>query len=290
MLDFFKTVFKEFGEDRCTRIAAALAYSTAFSLAPLIILIISVAKIFLQPEDIDGQVESALTETVGPSGVEQINSMVEGAQGDQRRSIVSSIVGFVVILVGATGLFAQLQAAMNDVWEVKPDPRNSSLKYFIIKRMLSLGMVLSVAFLLVISLAITSLLHSFGRFIESWMSAAIGTTVLVMLNSVGSLIFLAVLFGAMFKFLPDAEIRWRDVAVGAVFTSILFTAGKFALGLYLGSKNMGTAYGAAGSLVLILSWVYYCSLIFMLGAEFTQVWAKKFGSGIEPNKMAVKVD
>ena len=289
MIKLLQQTWADFNDDNCPRIAAALAYSTAFSLAPLLVLIISVCQLVFEPEDIRGRVESEIANVVGEEGAAQVKTMIDSSGGGEERGIVATIIGIVVMLVGATGLFAQLQAAMNDVWEVRPDPDRNGMKYFLTKRLLSLGMVLSVAFLVLISLVASTALHAFDGVIERWLPNQAGSTLLFVGNFAISTAVISGLFAAMFKVLPDADVNWSDVAVGAVVTAVLFMLGKLGIGMYLGGQNMSTSYGAAGSLVLILVWVYYSAMIFLLGAEFTQAWAKHRGHGIQPSDGAVCV-
>ena len=290
MFRILKQTWADFIEDNCPRIAAAISYSTAFSLAPMLVLILSVGQLVFEPEDIRGKVESEIAKVVGDEGAEQIKTMIDSKQNDEEKhGIWATVIGVTVMLVGATGLFAQLQAAMNDVWEVRPDPSKSGIKYFLTKRLLSLGMVLSLAFLVLVSLVASTAIHAFDGAVDQWLPGWAGSTLLFALNVLISFLVLACLFAAIFRVLPDAEIRWSDVAVGASVTALLFLLGKFGLSLYLGSQNMATTYGAAGSLVLILVWVYYSTMILLLGAEFTQAWAKNRGSGILPSDGAVRV-
>lgn len=289
MLALLKQTWNDFLEDKCTRIAAALSYSTAFSLAPMLVVIVSVCQLVFEPEDIRGKVESEVAAVVGDEGADQLRTMIDSSQASKERGTIATAVGIVVMLIGATGMFSQLQAAMNDVWEVSPDPETNSLKYFLKKRLLSLGMVLSIAFLLLVSLVASTVIHAFDSTLDQWLPGQTGSAIVIAANSAISFFVLTGLFAAIFKVLPDAEVKWSDVSVGAAVTALLFLVGHFALSWYLGSRNMTTSYGAAGSLVLILSWVYYSTLILLVGAEFTQAWAKQRGSGILPSKGAVRI-
>ena len=289
LLTILKQTWTDFLDDNCTRIAAALSYSTAFSLAPMLVLIISVCQLVFEPEDIRGKVENEIAAVVGAEGAEQVKTMIDSSSGTEKRGVFATIIGIVVMLVGATGLFAQLQAAMNDVWEVRPDPDKSSITYFFKKRLLSLGMVLSISFLLIVSLVASTIVHAFDGTIDRWLPGEAGSAIVFAANLLISFGVLVGLFAAIFKVLPDADVRWSDVGVGATATALLFLFGKACLSWYLGSSNMTTTYGAAGSLVLILVWVYYSTLILLLGAEFTQAWAKHRGSGVVPSDGAVRV-
>jgi membrane protein len=202
---------------------------------------------------------------------------------------VSAALGIIALIAGATGAFGQLQSSLNTIWHVKPDPRVGGVKNFVGHRILSLGMILAIAFLLLVSLAVSAALSAFGGFLSGFLPQGFSGAVLHGVEILVSLGIVAALFAAMFKVLPDAKIRWRDVWIGAFITAILFTVGKFLIGLYLGHSGAATAYGAAGSLVLIVLWINYSSLIFLFGAEFTAVWAETHSGTVQPKPGAVKV-
>lgn len=289
MLGLLKNTFSEFSADNCSRMAAALAYYTVFSLAPLLMLIILIAGFIWDPEVIRGTLEQEIQGVIGKDGAEQVKTMLENAESSQQGT-TATIISTIMLVVGATGLVGQLQTALNDAWEVKPDPDASGISNFLMKRVFSFGMICAIAFLLLVSLILSSVLSAAGGTIASMLPSAISGTLLHVLNIVLALVVISALFAVMFKFLPDAEVRWSDVGVGAVMTAILFVAGKYAIGAYLGSKNMDSTYGAAGSFALILVWIYYSAMIFLLGAEFTQVWARRKGSGVVPTEGAVHVE
>ncbi|REJ86649.1 MAG: YihY/virulence factor BrkB family protein [Planctomycetota bacterium] len=288
MFQLIKQAFAEFSEDKCMRMAAALAYYTVFSLAPLMIIVMMICGLIWDPSDVEGLVQQEIRSVVGENGAEQVRTMLRNASQSDR-GILASVLSGVMLLVGATGLVGQLQGALNDAWEVKPDPEQGGLWNFVTKRLLSFGMICGIAFLLLVSLIASSVLAAAGDTIAGWLPQDVSQGVLMAINLVVSLAVIVVLFGAMFKFLPDAKVAWSDVAFGAAVTGVLFVVGKFAIGAYLGSKNMESTYGAAGSLALILIWVYYSSMIFLFGAELTQVWAKQRGSGVWPAEGAVRV-
>jgi len=276
-----KAAFKDFGDDKCGVRAAALSYYTVFALPPLLILLIMLAGAIWSPETIQRALESQFAGLVGSEGARAIHGMVTASQ-NSKSGTLATVLGFVGLIFGATGAFLSLQDALNAVWEVKPDPKRGGVKAFIGKRLLSLGMLMGIAFLLVVSLAVSAVLSALsGMFGEAIVMQAITFVV--------SMAMLAVLFAAMFKFVPDATISWRDAFIGGAVTAVLFELGKFAIGLYLGKKNPGTAFGAASALAVILVWIYYASMLVLFGAEFTQHFAERRGKGIAPKKGAVRV-
>ena len=291
--------FTDFQDDKCTRIAAALSYYTIFSLAPLLTLTMAIGGLILEPEDVQGKIEQQVKALVGDDGAKQVRTMIEAAEGgpliggdeksEQRTGILATIISSGVLLIGLIGLIGQMQAAMNDVWEVKPDPDQSFWRRIILSRLLSFGMLAAAGFLLLVSLLLSTAITFVGESIHGSMPGVASETLLQIVNFALSFVVITALFAAIFKYLPDAKVGWYDVAVGSAVTALLFVIGKSLIGLYLGSKNMESTYGAAGSLALLLTWIYYSSIIFLLGAEFTQAWAKIRGSGIEPSKFAVKV-
>ena len=281
-----KATFKEFFDDDATWMAAALSYFTVFALAPLLVILLQVASLIWDA----GQVREALTgqfqAVMGQEVARQVQTMMMSAQQRTESGtgirLVLSIAGLVF---GATGAFVSLQQALNRAWEVEPDPQRGGVKNFITKRFLSLGMVLGIAFLTLVSLALTAALSAAGQAL----CGGFGETVAQVLNFVLSFAVIALLFAAMFKVLPDANVGWRDVWVGAVATAVFFVIGKFLIGLYIGQSNPGSAFGAAGALAVLLVWIYYAALILLLGAEFTQAWMKAHGRAIEPEQGAVHV-
>jgi membrane protein len=284
-----KDTFKEFSEDDCPTMAAALSYYTVFSLPPLLVLLLTLLGAVMDPQDLQGNLEAQMRSAMGPSGAEQVHTILANADRPGAGGLVPTILSVVALLLGATGVFGQLQAALNKAWGVAPDPEKGGIKNMVLKRMFGIGMVFGLAFILLVSLVVSAVLSAFGDELGRFLPSGLSAPVLEAINFVGSLAVISLLFGAIFKVLPDAEIGWRDVAVGAVVTALLFVAGKFALGLYLGRSNPGEAFGAAGALALMLVWIYYSSMIVLLGAEFTQTWAERRGSGIVPEKGAVRV-
>lgn len=280
---------KDFMEDDCTTAAAALSYYTVFSLPPLLLLLLLLLGAVMDPEDVQGQLRTQIEALMGPAGGEQVQTILARAQPPAGRGLLATAIGFATLLLGATGAFGQLQASINRAWEVKPDPEQGGIKSFLLKRVFSFGMILALAFLLLVSLALSAVLSAFGDTLGQMLGGGVSVAVLEALNAALSLAVITLLFAAIFRIMPDARIAWKDVWVGAVVTALLFTAGKFLLGFYLGRSNPGEAFGAAGSLALMFIWIYYSSMIVLYGAEFTQTWAKRRGSGITPEPGAVRV-
>jgi membrane protein len=270
-------------DDQAPRLAAALAYYALLSLAPLVVLSLAVAGLVLDEEAARGGIARELGGLVGASGAAAIESIVQSAKAPAA-GLVSTVLGVVVLLFGASGVFGELESALNTMWEVKPKP-GRGLWGMIRDRLFSFAMVMGVAFLLLVSLVVSAALAAVGRFLSGALPG--GEALWQVLNLVISLGVVTLLFALLFKLVPDAKIAWRDVWIGGVVTALLFTLGKFVIGLYLGKSGISSAYGAAGSLVLLVIWVYYSSCILLFGAEFTQVFSSRFGSRIEPAENAM---
>jgi membrane protein len=276
----FAGLIKEAGsewlEDKAPRLGAALAYYTIFSLAPLLVIVIGVAGLIFGQDIARSQVLNQIQGLIGEQGGEAIRSMVENASKPTAGG-VGAVLGIIMLLFGAAGLFGQLQDALNTVWGVQPKP-GGGIWGFIRERFLSFTMVLGITFLLLTSLLVSAGLAAFVQLLGNWQAGWLGHAV----NEVVSLVVITLLFALLFRFLPDAEIAWKDVWLGAAITALLFEVGKFLIGLYLGHSGVASAYGAAGSLAVLLVWLYYSGQIFLFGAEFTKVYANRFGSRIVP--------
>ncbi len=288
-VQYTKQTLTEFKEDRCPMMAAALAYYTIFSLPPLLILVIMIAGIFVDPQQIQGSIQDQMQSMLGQQGAQQITTMIRNANRPGSGGPLAVILSLAALAFSATGAFFQLQKALNAVWEVEPDPEQGGLKHMIVKRVLSFGMILVIAFLLLVSLIVSAMISAFGGFFADLLPGAIGPAFLWVLDLAVSLAIVFLLFAAIFKILPDVKLRWKDVWFGAAVTAVLFYIGKFIISFYLGRSNPGDAFGAAGSLAVILLWVFFSAMILFLGAEFTQVWARRRGESFEPKKGAVKV-
>jgi len=283
-----KESVRDFLDDDCPSMAAALSYYTVFSLPPLLVLLLLLLGSLLNPQDIQGTVEARIRDLMGPAGGDQIRTILAHA-ARPGSGVVATVLGAVALVLGATGVFSQLQAALNKAWKVAPDPQKGGIKQFLLKRAFSLGMVLGLAFVLLVSLVLSAALSAFGNSLTRLLPEGLSATLLEAINFAVSFGVIALLFAAIFKVLPDASIGWADVWVGAIFTAALFVGGKFLLGFYLGHSNPGEAFGAAGALAVMFVWIYYSSMIVLLGAEFTQTWAVRRGKGIEPERGAVRV-
>jgi membrane protein len=284
-----KETVKDFFEDDCMDSAAALSYYTIFSLPALLVLILTIISAVMNPSDVRGGLEGQLQSLMGPSAGEQIRTIIQQAEQKPNSGLIPTILGIVGLLLGATGAVGQLQKALNRAWNVEPDPNQGGLKNFLTKRVFSLGMILVIAFFLLVSLVISAALSGMGDRVNDFLPSGLSGPLLEVLNLVISLVVITLLFAALFKVMPDAKISWRSVWVGAAVTAFLFVIGKFLIGFYLGQSNPGQAYGAAGSLAVLLLWVYYSALILLFGAEFTETWAERRGQGIEPEPGAVRV-
>ena len=282
-----KEALSEFSADNCTTMAAALSYYTVFSLPPLLIIVIFVVGVFLSPQQVQEAIQQQASGLVGQEGGRQIQTMIQNAGNLGQKGTVGLVLGVAGLLFGATGAFAQLQTALNRAWEIKADPEGGILMT-ILKRVLSLGMVLGIAFLLLVSLALSAALSALSGWVAQFMPGGISSVALFVLDAAVSVAVITFLFAAIFKVLPDAKVAWKDVWLGGFVTAALFVVGKFVIGFYLGKSNPGEAFGAAGSLALILVWIYYSAMIVFLGAEFTQAWAHNKGSDIRPSGDAVR--
>ncbi len=284
-----KNTVNEFINDDCSTMAAALSYYTVFSLPPLLYLVIRLTSLFFDPADIHGQVEKQIGNLIGSQGTDAIRTMLENANASPGSGAVGTTLGLAAILVGASGAFVQLQSALNRAWGVEPDPAQGGVRSFVSKRILGFGLILVLAFLLLVSLVVSAAVSAFGDYLVRLSPDAISGAVLQVVNFGVSLVVIGLLIAAIFKFLPDAILEWKDIWVGAAITAVLFVLGKTLIGLYLGNSNPVSAYGAAASLAIVFVWVYYSSMIILLGAEFTQVWAHEYGTEIRPEANAVRV-
>lgn len=287
LFNLFKSTYQEWKEDRAARLAASLAYYTIFSLAPLLVIAIAVAGFIWKHEAVEAQVMSQIQGLVGAEGAMFVGDLLKSAS-NPAEGIIATILGVITLLFGALGVFNELHNALNVIWEVKEDKAESflqAIKKAIIDRLLSFTMVLGIGFLLLVSLVISAGLSATQELVGN--AFPIPEFLLQIINLIVSIGVITLLFAMIFKYLPDAEVPWRHVWLGAFVTAILFSLGKMLIGIYLGNSAVASSFGAAGSLVLLLIWVYYSAQILFFGAEFTQVYANTYGPKILPeNKEA----
>jgi membrane protein len=287
VFDIIKSTVREFLDDDAPRLAAALSYYTVFSLPPILILILLMTGVFMDIDTVADQIVDRAEGALGTDGAQQIETMIRGT-ADFDGGTLATILSLLAIAFGATGAFFQLQAALNKAWGVAPDP-DAGIKTFLAKRAVSFAMIVGAALLLLVTLVISAVLSRAGDEVAALLPDFMSGPMLVALDLGISLAVITLLFAAIFKVLPDATVRWRDVGVGAFVTAILFIALRHLFGVFLSLSDPGSAYGAAGSLAVILIWIYASAMILLLGAEFTQVWARRRGVRIEPSPGAVRV-
>jgi membrane protein len=287
VLDLLKSAAKEWSRDKCPQLGAALAYYTIFSLAPLVLVLLGVfGLIYGSNEQARQKILDQLSYLVDPSGVKVFQDIANSA-AEPKAGILATAIGILIALFGASGIFGQLQDALNTIWAVKPKP-GQGIWGFIRARFLSFAMVGGVCFLLLVSLTVEGLLKGLHSYLQSIFPG--GHYLGLAIFYVFDLGIIVLLFAMLFRYLPDAKIAWRDVWIGAALTAILFVIGKFLLSLYLASGAAGSAYGAASSLITLLLWIFYSAQILLFGAEFTKVYANIYGSHVEPEEHAVKVE
>jgi len=279
-----------FVNDDCFAMAGSLAYYAIFSLPGLLVIVVAVAGALFGEEAARGELQRQLGHLISSEGAEQIEIILKHAEAPEAPTGLATTLGLIALLFGATGAFAQLQNALNKAWHVEPNPEKGGVRTFLRRRVLSFGMVLGVGFLLLVSLAVSAGIAAFSDYVGGLLRAGAMGILMRTINETLSFTVITLLFAAIFKVMPDARIRWRDVWVGALVTALLFTLGKSVIGAYLGQSGITDAYGAAGSLAVVLVWVYYSALILLLGAEFTQAWARNYGKRIVPAHGAVIVE
>lgn len=267
--------------------SAVIAYYAIFALPGLLVVIITLAGYFFGQEAVNGQITGQFTAVMGADTALQIQDIIAKAT-QSRNSVGATTLGIITILVGATGVFVEFQKSLNNIWNVQADVSKSGILSFLKTRLFSFGVIIAMAFILIISLVISAALAAFSNFITHYFSTLF-LIVLQLFNFLVSLGVLALLFAVMFKFFPDAKIKWKHVWVGSLVTALLFELGKSALGLYFGQANPGSGYGAAGSIILILLWASYSSMIVFFGAEFTHIYAEETDGKVQPDEHAVKM-
>jgi membrane protein len=282
--EVLKNSFQGFGDDKITKMSSSLAYYTIFSMAPLLIIIISLSGIFLGQDAAEGKIYAQLTAFVGANTASQLQEMIKNASLSGK-SVTAAVIGIATLVIGATTVFAQIQDSINFIWGLKPKPKRGWLK-FLKNRFLSFSVIIGLGFLLLVSLSISALIDGFSNSLQAYFPK-VTVVIFYIINLLITLAITTLIFGAIFKVLPDAKIKWKDVLVGSVVTAVLFMLGKFGISFYIGKSQVGSTYGAAGSLVILLLWVYYSAIILYFGAEFTKAFAVKYGSQIHPDDYAV---
>lgn len=282
--NLFKGAVLKFIEDEPMSYSASIAFYTIFSLPAILIISMVIAGSFYEDQQVKQAILDQIQQLFGNESANQVLKIMENAS-QQASSTIAKIIGIATLVFSATTVFVSLQNGLNSIWGIRPKPKREII-WFIMNRVLSLAMVVSIGFLLLVSLVVDALIVVFGNYLTEWMS---GFTYYIIstVNLLFSMGIITLIFAVIFKVLPDAKIKWKDVWVGAFVTTLLFTLGKFLIGLYLGASTLANAYGAAGSLVLLLIWVYYSATIMLFGAEFTYIYSQDIGSNIRPGKEAV---
>jgi membrane protein len=282
-----KQTVTEWMDDKAPQLGAALAYYTVFSLAPLILILLAIVGLIFRhdPAGAWNRMVEQMSYFLDESAIKVVRDIAQSASHPSK-GVVATVIGIALALFGASGVFGQLQDALNTIWGVKAKP-GAGIREFLRARFLSFGMVAGVCFLLLVSLVVEAVLKAFSHRVASAIPG--GATVALGIYFIFDFVVVSLMFAMIFKFLPDAKIQWRDVWIGGALTGLFFLIGKWALGLYLGSGAAASAYGAASSLITLLLWIYYSAQILLFGAEFTQVYSDKFGSHVEPAEYAVRV-
>lgn len=285
---FLSDIYNQWSKDKAMGMGAALAYYTIFSIPPLLVIAIALAGFFFGEEAAKGQIVRQIQGLVGQEGAQTIQGMINSAR-KQDSSFIATIIGIVTLLIGASGVFVQLQDSLNTIWGVQPKP-DRGWGDIIKERLTSFGMVFGIGFLLMVSLIIDTVLSVFMGYIGQLFNSEMTAYLLRLVNFGVNFVIITAIFAMIYKALPDVRIYWKDVALGSAVTSLLFIIGKYVIGLYLGNANIGVAYGAAGSLIVILAWIFYASLIFFFGAEFTQVYTRRYGARVDTINGAIIVE
>ena len=284
--ELLKLTFTEWTNDNAFELSAALAFYTIFSIAPVLLIAVGVASFFLAPETATTRIVDEMQKLVGAQGANAVRQVIESSRGFGK-GLWAVSVGIVTLIMGATAVFGELQSALNRIWDVEAKPDRGVIMSLIVDRLRSFLIAVCVGFLLLVSLVISAVISGLQHYMNNWLPGV--PWVWQTANVVTSFLVVAALFAMIYKFLPDVVISWKDVWIGAAVTALLFSAGKYLIGIYLGRTATTSAFGAAGSLVVLLFWVYYSALISFLGAEFTQVYARRYGPGIRPKEHAVRV-
>ncbi len=287
--DFFtilKTAATDFIDDQGMKLSAALSYYTIFSLAPMLLVMITVLSVFFGRDAIQGEVFGQISGLVGADAATQLQDILKNAELSNKSGVAAAI-GIGTLLIGATGVFAEIQSSINYIWSIEARPEKGWLKY-LKTRLISFSLILALGFLLIVTLGVNALVDLLSSQLEKYFSEA-SIIFFYILNVAIALAIITILFAVIFKILPDGKLRWKECFVGAGFTAVLFGAGKFLISFYIGQSDLGATYGASASIIILLSWVYYSSIILYFGAEFTKVYANSDGTHIIPSEHAVRI-
>lgn len=284
--NLLKDTFFEFNEDNAIKLSASLSYYTLFALPPLLIIIITICSFFFGEEAVTGELYGQINRLVGNDAAIQIQEAIKNVQLSDSNVFIT-VFGVVMLLIGASGVFAEIQSSINFIWGLRAKP-NKGLKKFIQNRIMSFSMIASVGFLMLVSLMLNTVLDLLNSRLKLYFPEST-VYLFYVINLVLVLASITLLFAIIFRTLPDGVIKWKDAFIGASCTAALFMIGKFAIGFYLGSSTIASVYGAAGSVIIILVWVYYSAIILYFGAEFTKVYAKSYGGQIVPNEYSVEI-
>lgn len=285
--NIIKQAGSEFMDDQGLKLSAALSYYTIFSLAPMLLVMISVLSIFFGREAIQGQVFGQINGLVGADAAAQLQEILKNASLSDKSGVAAAI-GIGTLLIGATGVFAEIQSSINYIWSIEARPEKGWLKY-LKTRLLSFSLILTLGFLLLVSLGVNALVDVLGEQLSRYFSEA-SVIFFYVVNLGITLLVITTLFAVIFKVLPDGKIHWRECFVGAAFTAILFGIGKFGISFYIGQSDLGATYGTSASIIILLLWVYYSSIILYFGAEFTKIYANSDGTHIQPDEHAVLIE
>lgn len=282
--EILKNAFSGFSDDKVTKLSGSLAYSTVFSMGPLLVVIISLCGLFLGREAVEGRIYYALQDMLGKTAAADMQEIIRKATLSGKSGI-AIVIGSATLLFGATAVFSEIQDSINTIWGLKAKPKKG-LASMLRNRFMSFSVLISLGFVLLVSLLVTSVVDGFSQRLQHYFADST-VVIFYILNQLLTLAVVSLMFAVIFRVLPDACIRWKDVAAGAVITAVLFMLGRLGISLYINKSNVGSTFGAAGSIVVVLLWVYYSSLILYFGAEITKAYAVKFGSEIKPNDYAV---
>ncbi|MEO7045360.1 MAG: YihY/virulence factor BrkB family protein [Ferruginibacter sp.] len=283
--EILKNSFSGFSNDKIMKLSAALAYYTVFSVGPLLIVVVAICSIFFGREAIEGTIYGQIQGFVGADAATQLQEIIKNAAIGGKGKVAFGI-GIATLLIGATSMFAEMQDSINMIWGLKAKPQKKAWVILIKNRLLSFGVIGSLGFLLLVSLSVSGVVDALSTRLQAHFHN-VAVVAFYIINLVITFGVIATLFAVIFRVLPDAKIKWKDVMAGAIATAVLFMLGKFAISFYISKSNVGSTYGTAGSLVVLLVWIYYSSVILYFGAEFTKAYAIKYGDSIRPNDYAV---